>query len=109
MLPTESNFDAKIDMYMCAVVCNSCLINWFEVFAGIHKPLRTRSYVKVIKRYSLHLKRDAANTWEVGTAFKPPDVLFSCFLGSMAHDHILEIIYCAVLEKLEQSPAAKEQ
>nr|POF11905.1 hypothetical protein CFP56_13753 [Quercus suber] len=29
----------------------------FEVFAGIQKPLRTRSYVKVIKRYSLQLKR----------------------------------------------------
>ncbi|KAF3968129.1 hypothetical protein CMV_007956 [Castanea mollissima] len=37
---------------------------------------------------------DAANTWKVDAAFKPPNVLFSCFLGSIAHDHILEIIYC---------------
>ncbi|KAF3949128.1 hypothetical protein CMV_024957 [Castanea mollissima] len=62
---------------------------------------------ELIKRYSLQLKRDAANTWEVDFAFKPPDVLFSCFLGSMAHDHILEIIYCAVLEKLEQVQLAR--
>ena len=34
---------------------------------------------------------DAANTLEVDTAFKPPDVLFSRFLRSIAHDHILEV------------------
>ncbi|KAF3955624.1 hypothetical protein CMV_019173 [Castanea mollissima] len=51
--------------------------------------LKTRSNVKVIKRYSLQLKRDAANTWEVDTAFKPLDVLFSSFLGSIAHDMII--------------------
>ncbi|XP_030925278.1 uncharacterized protein LOC115952311 isoform X2 [Quercus lobata] len=43
---------------------------------------RTRSYVKVIKR-------DAANTLEVDTAFKPLDELFSSFLGSIAHDMII--------------------
>ena len=41
--------------------------------------------------YLSSICRDAANTWEMDTAFKPPDVLFSCFLGSMAHDHILEV------------------
>ena len=41
--------------------------------------------------YLSSICRDAANTWEVDTAFKPPEVLFSCFLGSMAHDHILEV------------------
>ena len=41
--------------------------------------------------YLSSICRDAANTWEMDTAFKPPDVLFSCFLGSMAHDHLLEV------------------
>ena len=41
--------------------------------------------------YLSSICRDAANTWEVDTAFKPPEVLFSCFLGSMARDHILEV------------------
>ena len=41
--------------------------------------------------YLSSICRDAANTWVMDTAFKPPDVLFSCFLGSIAHDHILEV------------------
>ena len=41
--------------------------------------------------YLSSICRDAANTWEADTAFKPPNVLFNCFLGSMAHDHILEV------------------
>nr|POF24641.1 hypothetical protein CFP56_57375 [Quercus suber] len=48
--------------------------------------------------------RDAANTWEVDTAFKPSGVLFSNFPGR--HQEVLstvkKIIYCEVLEKLEQ-------
>ena len=39
--------------------------------------------------YLSSICRDAANTWEVDTAFKPHDVLFSSFLGSIAQDHIL--------------------
>ena len=49
------------------------------------------SKVPSLSAYLSSICRDAANTWEVDTAFKPPDVLFSCFLGSMAHDHILEV------------------
>nr|POF20241.1 hypothetical protein CFP56_48210 [Quercus suber] len=36
-------------------------------------------------------KRDAANTWEVDTPVKPPDVLSSIFLGSITHDQILKV------------------
>nr|POF11910.1 hypothetical protein CFP56_13758 [Quercus suber] len=35
------------------------------------------------------IRRDAANTWEVDTAFKPLDELFSIFLGSITHDMIV--------------------
>ena len=41
--------------------------------------------------YLSSICRDIANTWEVDAAFKQPDLLFCCFLGSMAHDHILEV------------------
>ena len=41
--------------------------------------------------YLSSICRDAANIWETDTAFKPPYVLFSCFPGSMAHDHMLEV------------------
>ncbi|XP_050257257.1 histone deacetylase 14, chloroplastic-like isoform X2 [Quercus robur] len=37
-------------------------------------------------------KRDTANTWEVDTPVKPPDVLFSIFLGSVTHDQILKVL-----------------
>uniref|UniRef100_A0A7N2MRL1 Histone deacetylase domain-containing protein n=1 Tax=Quercus lobata TaxID=97700 RepID=A0A7N2MRL1_QUELO len=41
----------------------------------------------------LQLKgRDTANTWEVDTPVKPPDVLFSIFLGSVTHDQILKVL-----------------
>ena len=39
--------------------------------------------------YFSSICRDAANTWEVDTAFKPLDVLFSSFLKSIAHDMII--------------------
>ena len=35
--------------------------------------------------------RDAANTWEVDTPVKPPDVLFCIFLGNITHDQILKV------------------
>ena len=35
--------------------------------------------------------RDAANTCEVDTPVKPPDVLFSIFLGSVTHGQILKV------------------
>ncbi|KAF3950920.1 hypothetical protein CMV_023383 [Castanea mollissima] len=41
--------------------------------------MNVQQSLKVTKRYSLQLKRDAANTWEVDSAFKPPAVLFSNF------------------------------
>ena len=41
--------------------------------------------------YLSSICRDAASTWEVDTAFKPSGVLFSSFLGCIAHDHILEV------------------
>ncbi|KAF3956360.1 hypothetical protein CMV_018503 [Castanea mollissima] len=68
MLPPESKLDAKLLLLLL---------------------LKTRSNVNVIKRYSLQLKRDAPNTWEVDTAFKQLDVLFSSFLGSITHDMII--------------------
>ena len=35
--------------------------------------------------YLSAIYRDAANVWEMDTPVKPPDVLFSRLLGSMAH------------------------
>ena len=39
--------------------------------------------------YLSSICRDAANKWEVDTAFKPLDELFSIFLGSITHDMIV--------------------
>nr|POE89394.1 hypothetical protein CFP56_01754 [Quercus suber] len=40
---------------------------------------------------SSQLLRDATNTWEVDTSVKPLNVLFSSFLGNIAHDQMLKI------------------
>ena len=39
--------------------------------------------------YLSSICRDAADTWEVDTAFKTLDELFSIFLGSITHDMIV--------------------
>ena len=51
----------------------------------------TASKVLNHSAYLSSICRDAANTWEVGTEFKPLDVLFCSFLGCIAHDYILEV------------------
>ena len=43
--------------------------------------------------YLSFICRDAANTLEVDTTFKPLDELFSSFLGSIAHDMIVNWRY----------------
>ncbi|KAK7837197.1 hypothetical protein CFP56_021487 [Quercus suber] len=49
------------------------------------------------------LSRDAANTWEVDTPVKPPDVLFSIFLGSITHDQILKELWFENLKHINFS------
>ena len=41
--------------------------------------------------YLYTICRDATNTCEVDTLIKPPNVLFSSFLGSIAHDQMLKV------------------
>ncbi|KAF3974487.1 hypothetical protein CMV_002170 [Castanea mollissima] len=54
------------------------------------QELRSHIGREVIKMYFSTAKWDAANTWEVDTPVKPPDVLFRIFLGNVTHDQILK-------------------
>ena len=47
--------------------------------------------VLIRSAYLYTICRDATNTWEVNASVKPPNVLFSSFLGSIAHDQMLKV------------------
>ena len=47
--------------------------------------------VLIRSAYLYTICRDATNTWEVDTSVKPPNVLFSSFLDSIAHDQMLKV------------------
>ena len=47
--------------------------------------------VLIRSAYLYTICRDATNTWEVDTFVKPPNILFSSFLGSIAHDKMLKV------------------
>ncbi|XP_065625897.1 uncharacterized protein LOC136065973 isoform X2 [Quercus suber] len=51
----------------------------------MHHHRRQKHLDSALKRW------DATNTWEVDTSVKPLNVLFSSFLGNIAHDQMLKI------------------
>nr|POE66599.1 hypothetical protein CFP56_32807 [Quercus suber] len=63
----------------------------FEVFTFIWKLLNDGLPLVHVFKIPLTIGRDAANTWEMDTPVKQPDVLFSRLLGSMAHDRMLKV------------------